>query len=164
MTKPRKEKVLHTRVPAVLEEELKRLAQSLRVPVSNVVRTILQDAVETVDAVQGRAEDELRDVADRLHARRTRSRESAAPEPGATPEATPEAVPEAPSAPTPPLAGVIGYQPLLLARVEQCSLCGVDLAAGSQAYLGVREIAGPRVILGDECLPFSADRPSQPEE
>ena len=65
MTKPRKEKVLHTRVPAVLEEELKRLATSLRVPVSNVVRTILQDAVETIDAVQDRAEDELRGLIER---------------------------------------------------------------------------------------------------
>ena len=45
-----KERVLHTRVPAVLEQELKRLAHSLRVPVSNVVRAILEDAVDAVEA------------------------------------------------------------------------------------------------------------------
>jgi hypothetical protein len=37
----RKERVLHTRVPAVLERELKRFADNLRIPVSNLVRTIL---------------------------------------------------------------------------------------------------------------------------
>ena len=150
MSKARKEKVLHTRVPAVLEEELKRLANSLRVPVSKVVRTILQDAVETVDAVQGRAEDELRDVADRLQARRSRNR-----------DAQPEA--DATQPPMAPLAGVIGYQPLLLAREESCSLCGKSLVRGQQAYLGIREMVGPRVLIGEACLPFSAASAAQPE-
>ncbi len=153
MSKTRKEKVLHTRVPAVLEEELKKLANSLRVPVSNVVRTILQDAVETVDVVQGYAEDELRDVADRLNARRKRKRDGS--------EATAESAP--PPAPVAPLAGIIGYQPLLLAREERCSLCGRELPAGKQAYLGVREVVGPRVIIGDACLPFSAAQAAPPE-
>lgn len=154
MTKPRKEKVLHTRVPVVLEEELKRLANALRVPVSNVVRTILEDAVQTVDAVQGRAEDELRDVADRLHARRSRSRD-AAPATQTEPSL---------AAPVAPLAGIIGYQPLLLARDETCTLCGKALPAGQQSYLGVREVVGPRVLIGDACLPFSAAQAVKPQE
>ena len=58
--KPRKERVLHTRVPAVLEQELKRLADSLRIPVSNVVRTILEDALDAVDVAGKRAEGEIR--------------------------------------------------------------------------------------------------------
>ena len=41
----KKERVLHTWVPAVLEAELKCFAQNLRVPVSNLVRTILEDAL-----------------------------------------------------------------------------------------------------------------------
>ena len=39
----RKERVLHTRIPALLEEDLKSAAERLRVPVSNLVRTILED-------------------------------------------------------------------------------------------------------------------------
>src|SRR5438445_961984 len=66
----KKERVIHTRVPAVLEQELKRLADSLKVPVSNVVRTILEDAVEAVDSVGQRAEGELREVAERLRRQR----------------------------------------------------------------------------------------------
>lgn len=151
MTKPLKEKVLHTRVPAVLEEELKKLATNLRVPVSNVVRTMLQEAVEAIDAVQGRAEDELRGVADRLHARRDTRPESSGSE-------------SEPPRPVAPLAGIIGYQPLMLARDGYCSLCGSTIPAGKTAYLGVREVAGPRVILDETCLPFSAAKAAQPEE
>ncbi|MBW2684724.1 MAG: hypothetical protein JRE19_02265, partial [Deltaproteobacteria bacterium] len=47
----RKERVLHTRVPAVLEKELKRVANAWRVPVSNVVRALLEDALDTLDVV-----------------------------------------------------------------------------------------------------------------
>jgi hypothetical protein len=70
----RKERVLHTRVPAVLEEELKRLATSLRVPVSNLVRAILEDAVEAADLATQRAEDELRGFTERLASERERLR------------------------------------------------------------------------------------------
>ena len=141
--------MLHTRVPAVLEQELKRLAGSLKVPVSNVVRTILEDAVDAVDSVGRAAEGELRDVADRLRERRGRRDE----QPDASAKAEP---PDAA-----PLAGVVGYQPLLLARTESCKLCGRSMRAGEQGYLGIRDGAGPRVILGKECLPFSAS--SEPD-
>ncbi len=135
---PKKEKVLHTRVPAVLEQELKELAKNLRVPVSNVVRTILEDAVDTVDVMGRRAESELRGAAERLAK-------------GATePRAKKPAVKKA------PLAGVIGYQTLRLARDEECTLCGALLPRGTEAHLGIRDDAGPRVLLGDECLPFRA--------
>ncbi len=140
----KKERVIHTRVPAVLEQELKRLADSLKVPVSNVIRTILEDAVEAVDSVGQLAEGELRQVADRLSRQRDALRRAARA----------------------PLAGVVGYQQLLLARDESCALCGRAIAAGEDAYLGIRDggEAGPRVILGKECLPFSAadDKESKP--
>ena len=140
--KSRKERVLHTRVPAVLDAELKRLASSLRVPVSNVVRTILEDAVNTVDAVGRAAEDELRGVADRLKRKRTGK-------PVEKPTATSD------SSPQPPLAGVIGFQDLLMARDDECSLCGTELERGTQAFLGIRDSAGPRLLVCPDCLPFS---------
>ncbi len=153
MSKPRKEKVLHTRVPAVLEEELKRLAAALRVPVSNVVRTILEDAVDTVDVVGGMAEDQLHNVADRLGRRRGRMRRD--------PMAAPV---EDRAAPGPPLAGVVGYQHMLLARGGQCTLCGREMSPGEAAWLGVRETPGPRVLIDAACLPFSAAESAPPEE
>src|SRR5688572_23181356 len=45
MADERKERVLHARIPAALEEQIKRLAEGLRVPVSNLVRNMLEDAI-----------------------------------------------------------------------------------------------------------------------
>jgi hypothetical protein len=136
--RPRKERVIHTRVPAVLEQELKRLADGLRVPVSNVVRTILEDAVDALDSVGGRAEGELRDVRDRLRQRRQRLR------------------PDGDEMKRAPLEGVVGFQPLLLARDESCTLCGRRIRAGDRGYLGIRDDGGgPRLLLDRGCLPRS---------
>lgn len=152
MDEEKKERVLHTRVPAVLEQELKRLAKNLRVPVSNVVRAILEDAIDTVDVVGAKAEGELRSVAERLHRERGRLRTKV----GSADEDAEEA--ELVDVPIAPLEGVVGFQPLLLARDERCTLCGRTMAAGEDAFLGVREHRGPRVILGRECLPVRAER------
>ncbi len=66
----KKERVIHTRVPAALEEELKRFAENLRVPVSNLIRTILEDALAVADQAGHRVEQELRSgVAQLTHGR-----------------------------------------------------------------------------------------------
>ena len=62
----RKERVIHTRVPALLEEELKRFAEDLRVPVSNLIRTILEDALAAADQAGEHVERGLRAGASRL--------------------------------------------------------------------------------------------------
>ncbi|MSP24362.1 MAG: hypothetical protein EXR75_04205 [Myxococcales bacterium] len=151
------ERVLHTRVPAVLEKELKRLASALRVPVSNVVRTILADAVDTIDSMGAVAEGELRGARARLRQRLSpRTTPGARTDAGVATPAEAAAVTTARVSPPPPLAGIIGFQPLWLARPESCSLCGRALRAGEQAYFGVREIAGGvRVLLDPGCLPAS---------
>ena len=163
----RKERVIHTRVPAVLERELKRLATSLRVPVSNVVRTILEDAVHTLDAVGRHAEGELRGAAERLRRSRldlvARAHVDPAEADGTVIDAVAEPVDVADAeggagAPAPAglLAGVVGFQPMLLAKATPCSVCGRELAAGGEAFLGMRDDRGPRVVVGRECLPFDA--------
>ncbi|MDH5671140.1 MAG: hypothetical protein OEZ06_03265 [Myxococcales bacterium] len=48
----RKVRVIHTRVPEVLEVELKRLSDSLSVPVSNIVRAVLEDALEVAESIE----------------------------------------------------------------------------------------------------------------
>ena len=64
------ERVIHTRVPVVLEEELKRFADNLRVPISNLIRTILEDALAVADQAGHRVERELRSgVAQLAHGR-----------------------------------------------------------------------------------------------
>jgi RNase P subunit RPR2 len=65
--KPRKERVLHTRIPALLEQDLKTVAESLRVPVSNLVRTILEDAIAAADRAGERVESGLQRAAKTVH-------------------------------------------------------------------------------------------------
>src|SRR4051812_15685703 len=72
---PKKERVLHTRVPAVLERELKRLAESTRMPVSNLVRAILEDALDVADRASGRVEEQLRHAVERVSRERESIRE-----------------------------------------------------------------------------------------
>src|SRR5947199_389355 len=73
----KKERVLHTRVPAVLERELKRLAENTRMPVSNLVRAILEDALEVADKAGGRVEEGLRHAVERVSRERESIRERA---------------------------------------------------------------------------------------
>lgn len=161
----KKERVLHTRVPAVLEQELKRLATNLKMPVSNLVRAILEDALDAVDAVGQRAEGELQGIAERLRVQRDALRGAAvgpgaaARQPGARPgdvgeeddAAAEGATPECPAS-SDALEGVIGFQPLVLAASAACTVCGRALPKGSQACRGVRdEAGGPRLLVARDC-------------
>lgn len=144
----RKERVLHTRVPAVLEDELKRLATALRMPVSNVVRAILEDAVEAVEVVGARAEGELQGIAHRIQEQRESLRRAVQ---GAPAEAKPRPAP----APVDPLDGVIGFQRLRLISPSRCAICDVALARGDVGYRAVRDDDRPKVMLCAACTPVT---------
>lgn len=152
-----KERVLHTRVPAVLEEELKRLAKNLRVPVSNVVRAILEDAVDAVDTVGEVAEGELVGFADRLarqrdHLRGRMTRRDADVEDAVVEDdVRPEDQPACPDAPPAVLDGVFGYQALTLATDTECSVCGKRLEAGASASRALFDDPTRRVFLSSSC-------------
>jgi hypothetical protein len=149
-----KERVLHTRVPAVLEQELKRLAQSLRVPVSNVVRAILEDALDAVDTVGERAEGGILGFAERLarqrdelHRRVRGEADEAAPEPAVASEPPVEC----PAERSPLLDGVYAYQPLILANEGACTVCGRRLPAGTPAHRALFDDPTKKVFLGPSC-------------
>ena len=156
----RKERVLHTRVPPVLEQELRRLADSLKVPMSNVVRAILEDALEAADRAGRRTEAELRSWAERLSSERDRLRERVC---ARLPGGTAEEAEKAPGAADEPVgvgepaesdeAGLLGFQPFVLAAATTCGRCGRELERGQEAFLGIRDVPGPRLIVGRECLP-----------
>jgi hypothetical protein len=131
----KKERVLHTRVPAVLEAELKRFAQNLRVPVSNLVRTILEDALEVADAAGDRVEERLRNAATQLQTERERLRRKIRPD---------------------PLSDVYAFQPVTLAQPAHCAKCDAALAVGDEANIGLLDpnVEGNvRIFVCDDCLP-----------
>jgi hypothetical protein len=138
---PRKERVLHTRVPAVLERELKRFADNLRVPVSNLVRTILEDAVTVADAATENVKERLRKAARHLEKEREKIKRRMEHD---------------------PLEGVIAFQDVVLAVPAACAKCSKELARGAHAHMGIGETAvqgthpegiHPRRFVCTDCLP-----------
>jgi hypothetical protein len=132
----KKERVLHTRVPAVLERELKRFADNLRIPVSNLVRTILEDALDVADAATESVEERLKKAAQQLEHERVRFKKRVMPD---------------------PLADVFAFQDVTLAQPAQCVKCGKELRPGEKAHLGLtdgpRRPSAPRIFACDACIP-----------
>jgi hypothetical protein len=136
----KKERVLHTRVPAVLERELKRFAENLRVPVSNLVRVILEDAVQAADAAADSVEGRLKRAAQQLGAEREKLKKRVLPDQDQ-------------------FAGVYAFQPVTLAQPGTCAKCGRALARGERAHLGLTEVApatpADRIFVCEPCLPHT---------
>jgi hypothetical protein len=133
----RKERVIHARIPAALDDALKSFASSMRVPVSNLVRAVLEDAVAVTQKASDKVVEAAESVADKAAAR-SRVRTTA---------------PSTDVVARDPLVGVFGYQPLTMAIETTCARCGDALSVGASAYLGLRDGAGPRVFICPSCLP-----------
>lgn len=129
----KKERVLHTRVPAVLEAELKAAARSLRVPVSNLVRTILEDAVTIADRATEQVEDRLNRAAASVHGNREKMKERVQRKSH--------------------LSDVVAYQPVVMAVGGTCASCSGALEPGNDAALGITDQPGPKVFVCSDCIP-----------
>lgn len=131
----KKERVLHTRVPAVLERELKRFAENLRVPVSNLVRVILEDAVNAADAAGESVEGRLKRAAQQLGREREKLKKRVLPD---------------------HFADVYAFQAVTLAQPAACAKCGRALGRGEHAHLGLTEVSArtqsERIFVCETCL------------
>jgi hypothetical protein len=70
--------VLHTRITDELSEDIRRVAEGLRIPVSNLVRNVLEEVFDVVEAVTDNVGDlveEVLDEADRVRERLERRHE-----------------------------------------------------------------------------------------
>jgi len=145
----RKERILHTRISDDLAEDLRRVAEDLRVPVSNLVRNVLEEAFSVVATVSDNVGDLIEEVMDEAEAVRdrirTRQRRRHRGEPSAAAASATASAPAAGSAePASPAApdDLIGWQPLVLARPQRCQACGVLIGRGDSGYASV----GPRGV------------------
>jgi hypothetical protein len=152
---------LHTRISDDLDEALQDAARRLRVPVSNLVRNVLEDVFDVVEAVTenvgGFVEDvveeaqhigrrwelRFRDRTDEARARRVEVDRDEAPEP--------------PRAPEPPAAArefsdVAAWQPLVMNTVQTCAGCGRSMPRGDNAYLAVGGTRPGPMFLCEPCL------------
>ena len=77
----RKERVLHTRVSEQLSDDIRKFAEELRVPASNLVRNVLEEVFTVVDGVSDGVGDLFDDLIDEAEGVRERVRNQADPEP-----------------------------------------------------------------------------------
>jgi hypothetical protein len=127
----RKERVIHARIPASLEAEIKRMADKLRIPVSNLVRNILADTVAMVEGVQQNVDETLHGLRAQLGKLETKVEKAAAP---------------------PALERVFGWQDLLMNQPANCVRCNAELGVGSRAFFGLTGNPNDRVFCCPNCV------------
>jgi hypothetical protein len=153
----RKERVLHTRISDQLAADIRRVAEELRVPASNLVRNVLEEAfsaLETVaDGVGNLIEEAMTEV-ERVRERAAR-RAGAASDDAAPAREEEERAAEPPTpgrTPRPVFADVLAWQPVVLNREVRCADCGRALASGDRAHLGLTERGAGATVLCRACL------------
>jgi hypothetical protein len=129
---PKKERVIHTRVPESLDDEIKRRATDLGLSVSNLVRNILQHTFGLVEDI----------VSDSAEIARTARGAKDAFTRGS------DASPREERAG----GGVLGWQLALLNVNAVCDTCNAILPKGTRAGIGVVEGGGPIPIRCEKCL------------
>lgn len=138
----KKEKVLHTRIPESLDEEIRGHASQLGVSVSNLVRNVLQNAFGLVDDI----------VADTTRiAQATRSARTSSAE-------------AAPAREAPPGGQVLAWQEALLNLNAVCERCNAILVKGTRAAIAIVDGPGHRPIRCLSCLQELSDASESADE
>ena len=133
----RKERVLHTRIPEALDEEIKAQARELGVSVSNLVRNILRNTLGLVGDV-------VDDTADLT--RRALGEEPEARQPGA-------ARPMRGSSPAAPGSSpVVGWQQITLNVNAVCAECNAILEKGTDAAVAIGGNPTAPTLICPSCL------------
>ena len=164
-TRERKERVLHTRISEQLAEDIRAIADDLRVPVSNLVRNVLEEAFDAVERVSGDVSHLVDDVIEEAELaseryRRYRNRVHERARARAEEARTAPPPPAVPSAPTPasddPLRRVVAWQAVVLAAPRRCARTGRELRPGERAYLGLGESGPLGVYVAESAIDVSA--------
>jgi len=168
----RKERVLHTRISEQLSDDIRRLAEDLRVPTSNLVRNVLEEVFTVVENVSDDLGEVFEDVLEEADAARDRIRrrhrghsrrhrhargdrgsswaDVAEAEIRRDEAADREAPP--PRRSRPEFPEVVGWQPLVLNQDGACADCDRRLRRGTRAFVGVTERGISRNTLCRDCL------------
>ena len=157
--------MLHTRISEQLSDDIRRLAEDLRVPTSNLVRNVLEEVFSVVESVSDDVSDLVDDVLeeagdardrirDRIHERDERLRRRGRAERGRQrrhPRASDDEVERElrtdeeretgaqPKRTREEFAEVMGWQPLVLNQARTCADCGIALKKGERAFVGLSE-------------------------
>ncbi len=164
--RPRKDRLIQTRVPQDLESTLKDEARKRRLSVSHLIRNVLEDTFSLVDNVVSEVDRVVTDSVEMVATVKRDAARLAATARGQTSHREPrrpevESIDDDPSAtqepPAPlangPLSDVYGFQELVLNRQASCANCATQIPRGARAYLGMTDRPElPRVWVCQDCL------------
>ncbi len=153
---------MHTRISEDLEEALQDAARRLRLPVSNLVRNVLEDVFDVVEVVTENVGEFVEDVVEEAqhlgrrwegrHRERTaeararrveRERDDVEDRAARSPEPT-SASREFPD--------VAAWQPLVMNTAQACAGCGRQMRRGDNAFLAVGGTRPGPLFLCEPCL------------
>ena len=130
----RKERLVQTRVPEVLDETLREQAKRNRVSVSQLIRNVLEDTFNLV-------ENAVTEAANLGHTVKRDAQRLAATAQGIRRRSQPSQ-----------LAGVYAWQEVVLNRDLSCALCNRQLERGERGFAGLESGRGqPRYWLCSAC-------------
>jgi len=128
--RPRKDRLIQTRVPRDLETTLKEEARRRRLTVSHLIRSVLEDAFELVDGVVADVDDIVTDSS-RL-ARNVRRNARRLVSPGRD-RSTKEDLPSE------DFPDVYAWNELVLNRAATCARCDKPIARGERGFFGLSD-------------------------
>jgi hypothetical protein len=151
----RKERVLHTRISEQLARDIRQMAEDLRVPVSNLVRNVLEETFSVVESVSDDMGEWLEDVidqaeraSDRIHRfqRRRRAREAR------------EAHRRQESELTEAFGDIEAWQPVVLNAPRRCDADRREMRRGEDAFVGLTASGLSGTYLCPSCVAARRDR------
>ncbi len=141
--RPRKDRLIQTRVPRELETTLKDEARRRRLTVSHLIRSVLEDAFDLVDDVVADVDEIVSDSA-RLARNVSRNARRLA-SPGR--EREPASADDLPDFPH-----VAAWNEVVLNRATPCSRCEAEMERGARGFLGLSDEAdAPKAWLCARC-------------
>ncbi len=144
----RKDKVIQTRVPRDLESSLKEAAERERVPVSQLIRNVLEDSFDLVESVVADSSQLVENVT--RDARRIAESAAGARKDGDEPFVPVDQGGEQARA---VMEAVDAWQDVIVNKPGYCVQCGAGVQRGTRAFRGLTTDPGvPVVWLCTDCI------------
>ncbi|MCH7866979.1 MAG: hypothetical protein IH881_04735 [Myxococcales bacterium] len=171
--------MLHTRISEQLSQDIRRLAEDLRVPVSNLVRNVLEEVFTAVENVSDDVGDFFEDVIDEAEGvrERIRNQQRAArrqwrdarrsrhghrsTRADVEEELRRDEAVEAGHAPSDANRGkaaaadkagdVLGWQPIVLNQAVSCAVCNTAIAPRENAFMTISQGGGLGKVVCPSC-------------
>lgn len=151
-SEPKKEKILNLRIDRDLEDKIRSEAKRINVPISNLVRNILEDTFTLVDGIGENVETMVRNVVGNAgnvagtfktavkDFVTVEDRDSAAS--GTVVEKTPKDF----------IEDVSAWQEVTAGKAASCASCSGEINRGDKAHLGVADTTGKKLFLCGACI------------